>query len=291
MTDSPEETKEEEPKVEVQPEWKEYDSDPTPHLSFSKEIRATVDGEPFEAFIRLPNPWQHRKVQDHAAAGRARMVMQLKDKDSDAYAIIEEQLLELVDMSDDDIIEYLLAKHTPEAVYKAQIELMNLEDVDANGKKFHPWDTILEHQERYALLIERDETEGDEFKKLEAHLISYAEALQEKAQEHLEPKEAVYAAMDREGLIERVRRSLCHARATDEFINVYNQWQIFYGTRKIDNPNQGYFPSFSELMDANSGVVELLTDEFARLDALKAGELGKSPRVTSLLASLEQSEI
>jgi hypothetical protein len=284
-------TEEVETPVNVEPEWKEFDSDPTPHLSFSKEVKATVDGEEFSAFIRLPNPWQHRKVQDHAAAARARMVMQLRDKESDAYAIVQEQIGSIDDLEDEKVIDYLVGRHAPEAIFRAQIELETMEDVDANGKAFKPWGNMQEHQERYAILLQREETESDEYKKLEGHIISYAEALQERAQHHLEPKEQVYAALDRDGLMERVRRALCHAKATDEFINVYNQWQIYYGTRQSGNHNKLYFSSFMELLDANTGLVELLTEEFAQLDAMKAGELGKSPRATSLLASLEQFEI
>jgi hypothetical protein len=282
---------EKDPPIEVDESWKSFDSDPTPHLVFSKEIESLVDGEKVKMFIRLPNQWQHRKVQDRAAAARARMVMQLKEPDSDVSAVIQEQLMQIEDLDDDKIIEWLLSKHAPEAIFRAQMELESLEEVDANGKTFKPWESIPEHQERYYMMLQRNDTENDEFRKTEEFILKYAEALQERANHHLEPKEAVYAALDREGLMEKVRRSLCHSKATDEYINVYNQWQIYYGTRDFHQRHKNYFKSFNDLLDAQTGLIDLLTDEFATLDALKAGELGKSPRATSLLASLEQSEI
>jgi len=277
-------------RIEVDPSWKQFDSDPTPFLSFSKEVEAEVDGDKVRVFIRLPNQWQHRKVQEHAAAARARMVMQLRDPNTDSSAIIEEQLLSIEDLEDDKIIEWLLQRHAPEAVFSAQLELETFEDTDANGEKFYPWANMFEHQERYAILVQRQETDSDEFRKLEEHVISYAEAIQERANHHLEPKEQVYAALDREGLMDKARRALRNARCMDEFINVYNQWQIYYGTRKLGDNNRLYFKSFGAMLDADTGIIELLTAEFATLDALKAGELGKSPRATSLSASLERSE-
>lgn len=276
--------------VEVDESWKNFSSDPTPLVSFSKEIKQEVDGEILHVWIRLPNPFQHRKVHEHAAAARARMVMQLKDPESDASMIIEEQISETEDLTDDDLIEWLLGRHATEAIFAAQVELDHLEETGADGNSYRPWDGMTSHQERYAIMLERSEVESDEFKKLEAHIMAYAEAIQERANFYLEPKHEAYSAMDREGRIEKIRRALKHARCTDEFINVYNQWQIFYGTRDPVKQNKLYFEKFTDLLDAEGGCVELLTEEFAHLDALKAGELGKSPRATSLLASLERYE-
>lgn len=290
MTEKPEDkTEDAAPKVEE--EWKEFSSDPTPHLTFSKEVIDDVDGEKVHIFLRLPNQWQHQKIRNHAQAAKARMVMQLRDKESDASLISEEQLEGMHDASEDDIIEWLLSKHVATTMLTAQLELEMLEDVDVNGKSYHPWENAVEQQEQYALMIERKETETEEFKVLEAFILRYAEALQARVNDLLEPKQEVYAALDKEGLIDKARRSVKNSLCMDEYINAYNQWQIYYGSRNPKNHNQLYFKNIHELLDSPSGLVDLLTDEFSKLDALKAAELGKSQRATSLLASLERYEI
>lgn len=277
--------------VEVAEEWRDFNSDPTPFLTFSKQVDTEIAGEAFSVFIRLPNPFQHRKVQQHAQAARARRVMAHKDPESDIYAITAEKLEQFLEMDEDKLRDWLLDRHSSEAIFAAQIELEFHEEEGADGSKKRMWEDIPQHQERYAIMLERNETEVEEFENVEKILTSYAEALQEKANEYLEPYRAHYDALDRQDLEEKVRRALIKADCLDEFTNVYNLWQIYYGARKSDNHNTTYFSNINELLDAEGPVIELLTEEFSKLDALKAGELKKSPRAISLLASLAQSEI
>jgi len=229
---------------------------------YSKEI----EYDDFKCWIRIPNKLQHRKMQKAAQAARARKVAEYRDADSDASAVLLTAVEEVARSGENGMVDWLVDQHVREKALEAYLVVESQEEYEA----------IDEHREAYELLSRQGDTESEEFLQAQEFIIRTADAVQKKTTELLEPFVDKYEAMDEEALREKVRRALVKADADDEFMNSYNVQMIFYGTRLFDDHNKFYFKTIDALYDAPDGVVEILTEEFSMLDALRAGGLKKA---------------
>jgi len=241
---------------------------------------ADVDSHGLRCWIRIPNKFQHRKIQKAAQAARARRVLEYKTEDSDAFVIAQSGVDQVFEDGSDKVKEWLVSQHYREKSLDAILEVERSDE----------WGEIDEQRERYQYLIRQGDTDTDEYAALEKILLKYVDLLEQKTNEMIEPFRQKYEAMTDDQLREKVRRAIIKADCDDEFTNVYNQWQIFYGTRHHGNHNRYFFKSFDAVMEADDDVIETLTDQFATLDVMRAGELKKTLLQTSSLVSSETSE-
>ena len=223
-------------------------------------------------WVRIPNKFQHRKIQKAAIAARARRVAEYKDPDSDAGVTLVSGVDQVFEEGLDTVREFLLGQHMRELALEAMLLLERSED----------WSEIDEQRDRYNQMLRMGDIDTDEFKVTESILIDYATKLQEKSEELVLPFKVKYEGMDEAALRDKVGRAIVKADCDDEFTNVYNQWQIFYGTRQERNHNKYYFQNFDAVMEADDHIIEILTEEFAKLGAVKAGELKKALLATTL---------
>lgn len=232
----------------------------------------TIEYDDFKCWIRIPNKLQHRKMQKAAQAARARKVAEYKNPDSDASAVLQTAIDEVSRKGRDGIVEWLVDQHVREKALEAYLVVESQEE----------FENIDEHREAYNLLHRQGSTDSEEFKIAQEFIIKASDAIRDKTNELLEPFVDKYEAMDEDALREKVKRALIKADADDEFMNEYNVQMIFYGTRLYNDHEKHYFKTLDDLYDAPDGVVELLTQEFSMLDALKAGELKKAVSQMSL---------
>lgn len=246
---------------------------PAPFQSYSAEVDYPEIG--LRCWIRLPNQFQHREIQRRSLAARSRRVAQYKDPESDANVILIDKIGQMEEWTDDEIVKWLCEQHAPEALMAAQNKVENEIVKGDDGVEKLRWPNIREQQDRYGEMTRRGETENDEFQALEKILFGYADAITAALNDEIDPIKGGYEIMAREQLLEKVRRAFIKADCQDEFINAYNQWQIFYGTRNYAEHGIHYFHNFDAVMDAEPEIIEALTFEFGKLDTLKAVELKK----------------
>jgi hypothetical protein len=274
---------EQEQTITIDPTGEEVDMQPDtgrsmPLIAYEKEI--IVEEADLKCWIRLPNSFEHREIQQHALAARARKLRECKTPGSDSEAMVDQALSFFDDLNDGDLRTHLLDHHRREVMFDA---IVGVED----DEKFA---NIEAHQSAYSLKVRSGDVEGEEFETLHAILTEYAEALEKEVETLVAPFQGKYDAMTRPELLEKIRKSLVMATINDEFTNVYAKWQIFYGARKHFNHRQKLFKTFDEMLDADARHVDILVEEFAILDALKSGELKKSQGATPSLLSSVPSE-
>lgn len=259
---------------------REYADDKPPSvLNYARD----VDRDGVRVWIRLPNQFQHREVQRHAVAARRRKIRAMQDANSDAALVLESKMERFDDVDDDELREILTNSHLREAITQATIVIEHGDNPD--HKQFSDMDS---QKVRYDYLTRRGETDTDEFKALEGLIVAYAKELETEVEESLLPHRGRYATLDRAGMLELLRKQSAKGEADDEFMTVYNQWQLYYGTRRHDNHNKLHFASIDRLIDEDSHVIEVLVDEFSLLEAARGIELKKAVAVMTSSRSSER---
>src|SRR3954467_14400079 len=85
----------------------------------------------FHAWIRLPNPYQRKDILEKARAARARRMRTLRDTESDARAVIDDDLDTIRQDGDKGIlVDELIYARSQEIAFEATREVM---DYDATG--------------------------------------------------------------------------------------------------------------------------------------------------------------
>jgi hypothetical protein len=80
----------------------------------------------FHAWVRLPNPYQRKDILEKARAARARRMRTLRDPDSDARAIIEDDLAAIRESGAKDIlIDEMIYAQAQEFLVEATREVMD----------------------------------------------------------------------------------------------------------------------------------------------------------------------
>lgn len=217
----------------------------------------------FHAWVRLPNPYQHEDIRKKANAAKARRLRELRDPESDASVILEEDLATLRDETHRDrIIEELIMDDWPANYTQAQRDLEGHED----------WKHVAQDSEEYARLraTESDvaeEERSEDFKRLAAHLDAYAIAFRERMTEIEAPKRSELGSRPLDELMDLLRTRRVSEDATNAFMETYEPWSWFVGTYKVElHPTlrRPHLPMW---------------DEIGRKDRPAAGMYGEAPEV------------
>ena len=220
-------------------------ADPSPAFVFHTDI----DTELVRARVRLPNQFQQDEIRKKAQAARTRAVRLLKDPESDLYCKVEAMLEGFEEYSDDGLLEYLIGEHLSECMARARA-VIETADVEKRPE-WAEFANISEHREAYQRLqAAGDDADPDQLRASDAIFLAYGAALREVTEELLEPSRVKYDCMSREERIYAIRRHASKAESDQEFLREYSKWTMYFGCRKLDNPNTTFYESIDAMLDA-----------------------------------------
>lgn len=245
-----------------------------------------VCGDPghFHAWIRLPNPYQVRDINEKARAARARVIRSLRDENSDAYIIMEEELDELRNervkpQLVTEIVDKDFADHYDEAVRDAldiDDPSWRPEDDDEDAEPAKLYAHIDADQEEYARQVLLPEDQRDEtFAELERTVGGFATAVDEALERIRQPLRAELEQRDMDELVEFVRRDRIDARAQEMYLHTWNTWQWYvctYEPVKRGTPAGRKFKDVNTFKyDTPAPVVNAIQKGFSELERRLTG--------------------
>lgn len=254
----------------------------SPKDSRSEKMPACNDEGHFHAWVRLPNPFQIKDIAEKARAARARRVRSLKDPESDAYVILENELDAL---RDEDMrvlmVEELIDRDFTRDYDEALREVLEIEDpsfVPENEGDVVPklYGNIEQDQEEYARQTQLPEEQRDEdYDELHRTVQRFSEAIQTELAKIIDPKRKTLTE-DRtvEELVEMVRQERVNQSGTDAYLHTFNSWQWFVCTYKPRKgvPNERVFQDFTQFrLDTPPEVIRELQSAFQSLEVELAG--------------------
>jgi predicted ATP-binding protein involved in virulence len=224
----------------------------------AEECEHGVDGEcqdskHFHAWVCLPNPFQIRDITDKARAAKARRSRALKDPESDAYAILEDQLSELRD--DPELLSQVIDTLAAEAVDKQLVEI--IEDMRGD-ERFEHHDQDAEEFRRLQELPE-DERDVEEWERLQDDMLAYANALREAVDKRTDAEKQHLRNAGVDKVIDKERKRRIEADSGEYYLHTYYTWAMFVGARK---PTTDGFPSerkFAKPEDLKQAPPEAIT--------------------------------
>lgn len=204
-----------------------------------KDLPKCTNDEHFHAWIRLPNPYQTRDINEKARAARARVLRMLRDPESDAAVILEDELEALKDERvKATLVEEILNKDFADHYDQAVAEVLDYEDPtwapsdddddDEPRKLYAHVDADQEEYARQKLLEpeQRDET----FAELEATVARFATAVEEELDKIRTPLKERLLARDQADLVDIVRRDRIEQRGQEMYLHTWNTWQWYVCT-------------------------------------------------------------
>lgn len=239
----------------------------------------------FHAICRLPNPWQHDDIVEKAQAARARRVRLLRDEESDARVILEDQLDLLKEVPNDLIADELVESDFAEDYQAAIREVLDTPDPDFVPEDDETVPTLYANinQDREEYLRQRDlpdDQRSEDFTILEKTFSDYAIDVKAALERIQKPKVAHLTSLDKGELIAMVRRQRMEQAATQAYLNAYTMWQMYLGTLKPvekGSPGQRVWDSIQEMREnVARDIIVVVRRAFDHLDAqLARGEVGK----------------
>lgn len=230
----------------------------------------------FHAWCRLPNQFQHREHREKGLAAKARKIRQLRDPETDAYAILEEEFDSLSRQGDAGkagLVDELLGrdwwKDYIEAVTETGEE--TVEGQDEDGEKLY--EHVERDQARYTVLqgLPEDQRPKDEYDELTRHLAAYNEKVQKRVDELQKPRREALEKRDISSLIDEIRDDRIQSEGTDEFNFVYGQHEWHVGTL-VAPGGERRFPSLEALQEAAPEVVAALKAAYNDLERTRNTE-------------------
>lgn len=252
------------------------------HTCDERETGNCEDPLHFHAWCRLPNPLQHREIRNHALAAKARRARQLRDPQTDAYEVLENELdaiARIGDSAKDDLVEELVRKEWwkdySEAVADVNTEVVDDvgEDDEAEADETLVWEHIDVDKARLEELKAQAEKEpeirdGDEYGELERRLIGYYEAIDKRLEELREPRRKTLGEKDISGLIDLARDLRIDVESNEEFTHTYSLWEWATCTRKTVR-GAAIWTHPAEMTDSSEEVLVGLQSVYGDLERTK----------------------
>jgi hypothetical protein len=240
-------------------------------------------GDPFHfhSWCRLPNPFQQESIREKALAAKARKMRQLRDPGTDVYEILEAEMDQLRRIADSEASKEILVDDLLQQSYWKD----HLTAVRETNEE-EAFSSIREDANRFQHLhsLPEDQRPKDEYEELERHIAEYDKKVGARREEIQKPQREALMSQEPDALIKQIRDTRIDSEGNDDFMRVYNQWQIFIGTLRPRDPEKGLpnervFGSVEHLRDsAPPEVVQALQDAFQEMEtALGArGAVGNS---------------
>lgn len=239
------------------------------------------NGMHFHAWCRLPNPFQHKEIQEKGNAAKARRMRQFRDPESDAAVILDGGLEEVEaalgeNAAREVYVDELVAKDTMQDYFAVMEQMQHDEDDDK-------WETINEDKTRLAVLeqMTEEDRDADEYGELRSHVHEYNEEVQRLVKERQAPLRESLQDKSMDDLRSLVRAQRITVAGGEAYMNTYTVWEQYIGTlrfRKKGLPVDRYFGSIEHLKAAAPEVVEAIDQIFTQLD----GEFGRSLNLGSV---------
>ena len=236
----------------------------------------------FHAWVRLPNAFQMKDIAEKARAARARRVRSLKDPESDAYVILENELDALRDESMRVLmVEELLDKDFTADYDTALREVLEIEDPDYvpedEGDEIPKlYANIEQDQEEYARQVKLpEEQRTEDFDELHRTVQRFSEAIQAELEKIIKPKRKTLTE-DRtlDELIDMVRQERINQSGNEAYLHTFNSWQWFVCTYKPrkGTPDERAFQDFTQFrLNTPPEVIHELQSAFTALELEMAG--------------------
>jgi hypothetical protein len=222
-----------------------------------------VRDEAISCFIRLPNQFQHGDISTKARAAKARRMRQLRDPETDAFLVLDDEMDELRRANDRTaLIDEIVGKdwYTD---HKAAVA-----DVQEQEEYAHADE---DEARLFALRdLNPDQRDADEYGALERHLAAYSDAVTAAREERQGPRRRALEDVDLDDLIQTVREDRIAAEGRITFDQHFSMWEWFVGTFHVeqdDTPGERYFNSIEEVQSAPAEVLEVLRRAFTDLES------------------------
>jgi len=233
----------------------------------------------WHGWIRLPNQYQQREIREKALAARARRVRQLRDEESDAYAVLEHELDELRhggEAAKEQVVDELLRKDMWRDVREAADDVKQ-----GDGDEESPYAHIERDRERLNELTVKKadlpdnealpDGELDELDSLTRHLDKYDEAFEAAYQARIKPRRESLMAQSLDELVDQIRDDRINADAEDAFMHVYSTYMKLAGTLKKPR-GEHVWKDIAPMKESAPEVIEDLDAAFQDLERAHAKE-------------------
>lgn len=235
----------------------------------------------FHAWCRLPNPLVHREIREHGLAAKARRARQLRDPDSDAHAILEDDLDRLARSGDkEEVVTELLKADMWRDHMEAVADVMEIEapDQPADSEGEGPvllYAHIEADQDRYVELGEKkadlppdaDFDEQDELDRLDAHLRGYNDEVEKRRVELEEPRRRVLEEKDISELVDMLRDQRIDVDSNGHFVHTYSLFQWLACTLRDAKKQVRVWSEKKQMEDAAPEVIFAVQEAFQDLEA------------------------
>lgn len=198
----------------------------------------------FHALIRLPNPYQQQDIVEKAQAARARRLRMLRDEDSDARIVLEDQLYALKGVPLDIIADELVDKTFAEDYMDAVREVESRPDPDYVPEDDEEipalYANIDQDREEYARVKDLPEDKRPEdFEQLESAVAEYSKDVQAELERIQKPKSEHFMSLGEDELIDMVRRERINQQGTAAYLQAYQAWQAYTCTYRCGVKGDG----------------------------------------------------
>lgn len=209
-----------------------------PERDKSKPLPVCSDDAHFHAWVRLPNPFQRRDIVDKSNAARARKMRELRDPESDAAVILEDELSELTPADKENVILEIVQREYQEDLFAATNEILETEgdadEADDDGEPPRVYANIDQDMEELHRLdaLPEDQRNADEYEHLRAHVESYHNAVGARTEELQATRTAALREQPWDALLERVRKERREWIAGEVQVHTFQMWQMLVCTFK-----------------------------------------------------------
>lgn len=214
----------------------------------------------FHAWITLPNQFQQESLQQKARAARARLQRALRDPESDAYLILDGDLVELRETaSEADLISFLVG------VKEQEDRLEAMGDLESTEEWENRTEDVLRLRELEAM-AEEDRPQ-EEIDQLVREGERYLEAVLAKMEEIQAPRKNALGGLTKDQLLQQWREHRVTLETGSAFGVAYSQHEWLTCTFKTDaNDRPKKFSSRDDLAAQAPEVLEALQIAFHGLE-------------------------
>jgi hypothetical protein len=237
------------------------------------------DPEHFHAWCRLANQFQIRDITEKANAARARRIMTLRDPDSDARVIMEEELTRIRDANMRDILIDEIVDQDFNEIYMEAVR--TVDDIDAEIPELESEDDkepvkLYEHidqdREEYGRRLTLDEDQrGEDFEELQKRVEAHQEAVEQERQRIIALKREPLEQMDWDQLLTIVRNDRIQDEAQQVWLQTFNTWHWFVCTYKPvpqGRPGERVFRTYNDMRyEADGNVIAAIERTFTDLES------------------------
>lgn len=233
-----------------------------------RETGTCTNPHHFHAWCRIPNQLQHDTIREKAMAAKARRMRVLKDKESDAYEVLELGLEELRATGDTEAMIELIVSRDVVKDHKNAIKAVREEE---------RFEHIEEDQERLRALeaMEEDQRPDDEYNHLKTHCKEFEEEVARVRRQSQEPVRESLRQRPVDELIDMIREHRIERDAAGIFMDTFSQWEWYLGTMKPKPitpsdpnwPTQRYWGSIDAMRESADEVLNALDNAFGAMEA------------------------